>query len=176
MIPLRNFALPWSTWTVSSDFPGHYRQNMTFCSVEGIRSFKIPPEREEYLVPADSSIANLAIDPQLQPEGTTGRKDVTMKSNMRMFPPPLFSRQNLPLNYKYVLVYSRGLLLMILQLQSQSCIIADHGDQRRDRRRASTTHQPDALERSCLSEHHLRRTQCRSFISYCIAIYSTTKL
>lgn len=49
------------------------------------------------------------LDPQLtDPSGTLSLPEAvpqgTMKSNLRLFPPPLFSRQTIPQGYKYAIV------------------------------------------------------------------------
>jgi general transcription factor 3C polypeptide 5 (transcription factor C subunit 1) len=70
--------------------------------VDGVKSFIIPPEKEDYLVGVNTVSADPSIDPELQGDGAGTSSGSTVKSNLRMFPPPLFSRQALPLNYKYV--------------------------------------------------------------------------
>lgn len=78
--------------------------------VEGIMNFRIPPEQEDYVVPEDPSAID--IDPQLTGTDNNHQSGLKLKSNLRLFPPPLFSRQNIPQNYKYVkIAYSSGLLL-----------------------------------------------------------------
>lgn len=75
--------------------------------VDAIKAFRFQPEKEDYVVPADDGTndaqMDVDIDPALQtqlpPPSTAEPK---MKSNLRMFPPPLFSRQGVPINYKYV--------------------------------------------------------------------------
>jgi general transcription factor 3C polypeptide 5 (transcription factor C subunit 1) len=54
----------------------------------------MPEEREDYLIPEE-----IVIDPQLSDEPVGNSP--AMKSNMRMFSPPLFSRQNVPQHYGY---------------------------------------------------------------------------
>lgn len=50
------------------------------------------------------------LDPQLtDPSGAQSLSEAvpqgtTMKSNLRLFPPPLFSRQTIPQGYKYAIV------------------------------------------------------------------------
>ncbi|OBZ71904.1 Transcription factor tau subunit sfc1 [Grifola frondosa] len=73
------------------------RLAMESMDVEGILKYTIPPEKEDYTVPEDPQ--SMDIDPQLQnQDGSPGPK---MKSNLRLFPPPLFSRQGIPQNYSY---------------------------------------------------------------------------
>jgi general transcription factor 3C polypeptide 5 (transcription factor C subunit 1) len=88
--------------------------------VEGIKAFKVPVEKEDYLVPADPSAMEVDadIDPQLRSDGTNaeaGPSQSKMRSNLRLFPPPMFSRQSLPLNYKSVGLrpLSRGISLIL---------------------------------------------------------------
>lgn len=49
---------------------------------------------------ADDAQMDVDIDPTLQAQAgpSSGPK---MKSNLRLFPPPLFSRQGIPINYKF---------------------------------------------------------------------------
>ena len=42
----------------------------------------------------------MEIDPQLLGEGASPSKVTQTRSNVRLFPPPLFSRQGVPQNYK----------------------------------------------------------------------------
>jgi len=72
------------------------RTAMDAMDVEGILKFRIPPEKEDYLVPVESSI-----DPLLTGEDKEDTQGPKMKSNLRLFPPPLFSRQSIPQNYNY---------------------------------------------------------------------------
>lgn len=52
----------------------------------------------------DLNAMDIAIDPALT-GGTEGtlQPSSTKKSNLRLFPPPLFSRQSVPQNYKYAI-------------------------------------------------------------------------
>lgn len=67
--------------------------------VDAIRQYSIPEEKEDYVIPASNHPPEL--DPALaeQSEQTSGPR-----SNLRLFPPPLFSRQNVPQNYKHVIL------------------------------------------------------------------------
>lgn len=76
--------------------------------VEAIRTYIIPPEKADYMVPATSSASQgTDIDMNLDP-ALTGipipepNPDQPMRSNLRLFPPPLFSRQTIPQLYKFV--------------------------------------------------------------------------
>ncbi|PCH41610.1 hypothetical protein WOLCODRAFT_17227 [Wolfiporia cocos MD-104 SS10] len=81
-----------------SDPVAKLRSAMDDMDVEGIINYKIPPEMEDYLVPEDPAAMDIDIDPQLTGAPAEGQK---MKSNLRLFPPPIFSRQNVPQNYNY---------------------------------------------------------------------------
>ncbi|KAL0949601.1 hypothetical protein HGRIS_009648 [Hohenbuehelia grisea] len=79
-----------------------------------IHKFRIPEEKEEYIVPSlEQPSTNVDLDPQLldttasasasQAATTGGTEPIASgsRSNLRMFPPPIFSRQAIPLNYGY---------------------------------------------------------------------------
>lgn len=76
--------------------------------VDAIRQYSIPEEKEDYVVSASNHPPEL--DPALaeQSEQISG-----LRSNLRLFPPPLFSRQNVPQNYK------RVLLLVLIYITDQ---------------------------------------------------------
>lgn len=91
-----------------------------FCIAEFIRKYKMSEEKEDYMLPDDrtkSSIPStedidMNLDPQLmdefqQPSTSASENNpepvAGMRSNLRLFPPPLFSRQTIPLAYKQVL-------------------------------------------------------------------------
>lgn len=67
-------------------------------TVEAIRTYRIPPEMSEYMVP--EFIAN--VDPQLLGSDSLD-EGPPLRSNLRLFPPPIFSRQNVPQPYKYII-------------------------------------------------------------------------
>ncbi|KAF7331916.1 hypothetical protein MKEN_00071900 [Mycena kentingensis (nom. inval.)] len=79
------------------------RVAMDNLDVDAIRSYTIPPEKADYMVPAtqDTSL-DTNIDPALtgvpQPEPNP---EQPMRSNLRLFPPPLFSRQGFPQSYQF---------------------------------------------------------------------------
>ncbi|KZT13135.1 uncharacterized protein LAESUDRAFT_754139 [Laetiporus sulphureus 93-53] len=75
------------------------RTAMDTMDVEGILSYRIPPETEDYVIPED--ISSMDIDPRLTEASKEGSAVPKMKSNLRLFPPPLFSRQSIPQNYNY---------------------------------------------------------------------------
>ena len=64
--------------------------------VDAIRKFAIPEEKEDYTAPRDPDA--MVIDPELS--GEPSAATVEMKSTMRTFPPPLFSRISIPQQYK----------------------------------------------------------------------------
>ncbi|TFY72093.1 hypothetical protein EVG20_g894 [Dentipellis fragilis] len=70
------------------------RKSMAVMDVDGIRAYRIPEADENYTSPRPA----LQIDPEL-----TGvpQEQSTATSNLRLFPPPLFSRQTIPQNYNY---------------------------------------------------------------------------
>ncbi|KAG1755899.1 RNA polymerase III transcription factor IIIC subunit-domain-containing protein [Suillus lakei] len=72
------------------------RLAMDRMDVDAIRQYSIPEEKEDYVVPASTHPPEL--DPALaeQSEQSSGSR-----SNLRLFPPPLFSRQNVPQNYNF---------------------------------------------------------------------------
>ncbi|KAJ7117395.1 RNA polymerase III transcription factor IIIC subunit-domain-containing protein [Mycena crocata] len=83
------------------------RLAMDNMDVEAIRTYVIPPEKADYMVPASTSTATGAdIDMNLDP-ALTGiplpepNPDRPMRSNLRLFPPPLFSRQTFPQLYNF---------------------------------------------------------------------------
>jgi general transcription factor 3C polypeptide 5 (transcription factor C subunit 1) len=73
-----------------------------------IQNFQFEPELEDYTIyePSTSSLAgpstNIAVDTNQESEGRNREeKALVARSNLRMFPPPLFSRQGIQQNYKY---------------------------------------------------------------------------
>jgi general transcription factor 3C polypeptide 5 (transcription factor C subunit 1) len=88
---------PRSSATTSSNF---------FLSVEALRTYTIPQEKADYIVPMDEVAEtdmdiDINIDPQLmESPGHPSPLNVPMRSNLRLFPPPLFSRQTIPQAYK----------------------------------------------------------------------------
>src|SRR6266404_3089652 len=76
---------------------------LTFHKVEGIREYCFPQEREDYTIDDPSSM-EVDIDPQLVRRVHPEAQLSTQRSNLRLFPPPIFSRQGIPQNYKCVAV------------------------------------------------------------------------
>ena len=67
--------------------------------VNEISKYQIPEEKEDYSELSDPNAMDIDIDPHL----TEGAESSTAsRSNLRLIPPPLFSRQNIPQNYKCV--------------------------------------------------------------------------
>jgi hypothetical protein len=66
--------------------------------VDGIRNYHIPPEEENYT--AEINTENMDIDPSILNDSGDAIPKTT--STLRLFPPPLFTRQGLPQNYLYV--------------------------------------------------------------------------
>lgn len=60
--------------------------SLTFMAANAIKNYVIPPEKEDYVISVDSA-------------ESSGSK-ITERSNLRLFPPPVFSRQALPMIYK----------------------------------------------------------------------------
>ncbi|KAJ7774340.1 RNA polymerase III transcription factor IIIC subunit-domain-containing protein [Mycena maculata] len=82
------------------------RLAMDNMDVEAIRTYTIPPEKADYMVPVASSSQDGDVDMNLDPELTgiplpEPDPNQPMRSNLRLFPPPLFSRQTLPQLYNF---------------------------------------------------------------------------
>ncbi|CAK5276014.1 unnamed protein product [Mycena citricolor] len=84
-------------------------QICSFRTVETLRSYSMPAERAEYLVPVmspESSSTDMNamtnLDPALErtPDDAEAQRQ-PRQSNLRLFPPPLFSRQALPQPYNF---------------------------------------------------------------------------
>ena len=80
--------------------------------VDGILKYHIPPEKEDYTITGGDPFA-MDIDPQLLGERESSTNGRT-RSNVRLFPPPLFSRQGVPQNYKYVDLSLRSLSAVLM--------------------------------------------------------------
>ena len=70
-------------------------------TVEGIRAYRLPPETEDYTID-DPSAMDVDVDPQLVGRTQPEAQHSAQRSNLRLFPPPIFSRQGISQNYKYV--------------------------------------------------------------------------
>ncbi|KAI6164704.1 RNA polymerase III transcription factor IIIC subunit-domain-containing protein [Pisolithus thermaeus] len=76
-----------------SDPVAQLRVAMNRMDVDAVRRYTISDEKEDYSLPLGES-NRVEIDPQLT--------DQTLcRSNLRLFPPPLFSRQGIPQNYNF---------------------------------------------------------------------------
>jgi general transcription factor 3C polypeptide 5 (transcription factor C subunit 1) len=89
-------------------FPSLARTQLRPCfwydiTVEGIREYRIPQEREDYTVD-DPSAMDIDIDPELVGRAHPEAQHSNQQSNLRLFPPPIFSRQGIPQNYKCVVL------------------------------------------------------------------------
>jgi general transcription factor 3C polypeptide 5 (transcription factor C subunit 1) len=72
---------------------------MPFKLVDSIKNFRFLAEKEDYLTTQEDDSMDVDIDPQLQ-NLQSHSASPKIKSNLRMFPPPIFIRQAVPLNYK----------------------------------------------------------------------------
>lgn len=74
---------------------GH-RSCVDVCSeVDAIRQYTIPEEKEDYVI--SSPVEG---DPNIDPGLVKHSGLSATRSNLRLFPPPIFSRQGIPQNYK----------------------------------------------------------------------------
>lgn len=70
-------------------------------SADSILSYRIPEEKEDYTIVEDPQGMDIDIDPQLLGSETgMSSTNPLIKSNLRLPPPPLFSRQAVPHIYK----------------------------------------------------------------------------
>lgn len=83
------------------------RLAMDNMDVEALRTYAIPEEKADYIAPScETAEAHMDIDVNIDPQlmGSTGYQSTfnpPMKSNLRLFPPPLFSRQTIPQGYNF---------------------------------------------------------------------------
>lgn len=78
-----------------------YPANSLEPAVDSILSFRIPEEKEDYTILENSTQMDIDIDPQLlDPTSNPAAMASRIKSNLRLPPPPLFSRQAVPQLYK----------------------------------------------------------------------------
>ncbi|KAG7445824.1 uncharacterized protein BT62DRAFT_135878 [Guyanagaster necrorhizus] len=95
---------------------GKLRMSMSAMDVEAIRAYRFPEEKADYMVPANSSSSpplpppfstsdsdfEMNLDPQLMDVSKPPPvSDSAMRSNLRLFPPPIFSRQTIPQVYNF---------------------------------------------------------------------------
>ncbi|KAG8724936.1 tau 95 subunit of transcription factor TFIIIC [Ceratobasidium sp. 395] len=91
------------------DYIVQMRHAMDRLDVDAVQSFELEPLRENYgsdqSTPQSSTIADpnhmdMDIDPNLPTTSTTAiTKDTVPKSQLKLIPPPLFSRQGIPQHY-----------------------------------------------------------------------------
>ncbi|EGO01771.1 hypothetical protein SERLA73DRAFT_177265 [Serpula lacrymans var. lacrymans S7.3] len=72
------------------------RLAMDRMDVDAIRNYRIPDEKEDYIIHQHDVSPNL--DPALAEQS---RQQAPSQSNLRLFPPPVFSRQGIPQNYNF---------------------------------------------------------------------------
>lgn len=90
------------------------RVGMQNLDTEAILRYRIPEEKEDYQVPAanrsgdgaDMQVDHALIDPSLVSLSeaqalSSNAASSSMRSNLRLFPPTIFSRQSIPQNYNY---------------------------------------------------------------------------
>lgn len=76
----------------------------TTAIVEGVLGYHVPPEEEDYTISeTEADPSAMDIDPQLLGKNHATDTAPRARSNLRLFPPPLFSRQGIPQNYKSVI-------------------------------------------------------------------------
>ncbi|KAI0306927.1 RNA polymerase III transcription factor IIIC subunit-domain-containing protein [Multifurca ochricompacta] len=76
------------------------RRAMTALDVESIREYRFPQEKEDYTI-GDPSSMDVDIDPQLVGRSHPEPQQSAQRSNLRLLPPPIFSRQGIPQNYNF---------------------------------------------------------------------------
>ncbi|KZP24581.1 hypothetical protein FIBSPDRAFT_1042044 [Athelia psychrophila] len=83
-----------------SDPVAKLRVAMGNMDVDAIQQYRMPEATEDYTIPADP-----VLDPQLVQDSTApsaaAPQNWAPRSNLRLFPPPLFSRQGIPQNYNF---------------------------------------------------------------------------
>ncbi|KAG5654500.1 hypothetical protein H0H81_001141 [Sphagnurus paluster] len=92
-----------------SDPVSKLRLAMDRMDVDMLQSYVIPEEKGDYMIPNDRNTCeqNMDIDFNLDPELTgisipvPHPESLAMRSNLRLFPPPLFSRQTIPQAYNF---------------------------------------------------------------------------
>ena len=90
-------------WFPSFGSPASTLSSFVFvaATVEGIRGYQFPQETEDYTID-DPSAMDVDIDPHLVGRAHPEDQHSSQRSNLRLFPPPIFSRQGIPQNYKCV--------------------------------------------------------------------------
>lgn len=132
--------------------------------MEGIRAYRLPQETEDYTID-DPSAMDVDIDPQLVGRTHPEAQHSTQRSNLRLFPPPIFSRQGISQNYKYisptpsntliyVFFYGRG---SVFQFQGEPDVHRYYCRRRENGRGEGETYQQGALEGLRANVHHIFR-------------------
>lgn len=80
--------------------------------VEALSTYTVPREKSDYLIPGaptpqvqpnfDMSVDPTLLDLPSPRQSESQPSNLVMQSNLRLFPPPLFSRQTIPQGYKLV--------------------------------------------------------------------------
>jgi hypothetical protein len=136
-------------------------------TVEGIHAYRLSQETEDYTID-DPSAMDVDIDPQLVGRTQPEAQHSTQRSNLRLFPPPIFSRQGISQNYKYVapgpgpsnapikcvLLRSCG---SVFQFQGEPDVHRYHCRRRENGRGEGETYQQGALEGLRANVHHIFR-------------------
>lgn len=111
-------------------------------SVDAITAYRMPLERNYEPIAGSGSGQEgfeMHLDPELAATSTSAAATpASGSSNLRLFPPPLFSRQTISQNYKYVIWTLLFFLLLTFafQLQGESRVNRHHNDRRGNRGRA----------------------------------------
>ena len=95
--------------------------------MEGIRGYRFPQETEDYTID-DPSAMDVDIDPQLVGRSHPEAQHSTQRSNLRLFPPPIFSRQGIPQNYKYVSPPTQCFFLFRLRSTDRGSVFQFQGE------------------------------------------------
>ena len=72
--------------------------------VDTILKYRIPPEKGDYSIAQSLSSQEFTmnLDPRLREssqEAPSSSQDSPQRSNLRLFPPPIFNRQSIPIPY-----------------------------------------------------------------------------
>jgi hypothetical protein len=118
-------------------------------TVEGIRAYRLSQEMEDYTID-DPSAMDVDTDPQLVGRTQPEAQHSTQRSNLRLFPPPIFSRQGISQNYKYVAPGSSNTLIYVtstvFQFQGEPDVHRYYCRRRENGRGEGETYQQGALE------------------------------
>lgn len=100
-------------------------------SVETIHAYNIPDQLsdKEPSTQFVQPVVDANLDPQLLALSPKSQQNTVTRSNLRLFPPPLFSRQTIPQGYKFRgLPFSPSVCLThsYTQLQRKFCVHGIH--------------------------------------------------